>query len=124
MVKGADPEGVRARRPDRAADGSVLERLDTLEEGDRAEALLADLDALRDLPASTFEACEHIPGQMSSTALLRYGLVDYSAPAAHAHKKATIKSYVAITAGVERASAAKPRCGTVSVALSAAATTT
>ena len=33
-----------------------LERLDTLEEGDRAAALLADLDALRDLPAVPFEA--------------------------------------------------------------------
>ena len=39
-----------------------------------------DLDALRDLPAVPFEACEHVPGQISSTALVRYRLVDYSAP--------------------------------------------
>ena len=71
-----------------------LERLDALEEGDRAAALLADLDALRDLPAVPFEACEHVPGQISSTALVRYRLVDYSAPAAHAHKKVMVKGYV------------------------------
>ena len=71
-----------------------LERLDTLEEGDRAAALLADLDALRDLPAVPFEACKHVPGQVSSTALVRYRLVDYSAPTVHAHKKVTVKGYV------------------------------
>ena len=71
-----------------------LERLDALEEGDKAAALLADLDALRDLPASPFEACEHVPGQVSSTALVRYRLVDYSAPTMHAHKKVTVKGYV------------------------------
>ena len=71
-----------------------LERLGTLEQGDKAAALLADLDALRDLPAVPFEACEHMPGQVSSTSLVRYRLVDYSAPAVHAHKKVTIKGYV------------------------------
>ena len=71
-----------------------LERLDALEAGGQAAALLADLEALRDLPASPFEACEHVPGQISSTALVRYRLVDYSAPAAHAHKKVMVKGYV------------------------------
>ena len=71
-----------------------LERLDALEAGEKAAALLADLDALRDLPASPFEACEHVPGQVSSTALVRYRLVDYSAPTVHAHKKVTVKGYV------------------------------
>ena len=51
-----------------------LERLDALEAGEPAAALLADLDALRDLPAVPFEACEHMPGQVSSTALVRYRL--------------------------------------------------
>ena len=68
-----------------------LERLDALEAGEQAAALLADLEALRDLPAVPFEACEHVPGQVSSTALVRYRLVDYSAPAMHAHKKVTVK---------------------------------
>ena len=35
-----------------------------------------------------------MPGQISSTALVRYRLVDYSAPAVHAHKKVTVKGYV------------------------------
>ena len=47
-----------------------LERLDALEQGEQAAALLGDLDALRDLPAAPFEACEHVPGQVSSTALV------------------------------------------------------
>ena len=71
-----------------------LERLDMLEQGEKAAALLADLDALRALPGVPFEACEHVPGRVSSTALVRYRLVDYSAPAVHAHKKVTIKGYV------------------------------
>ena len=71
-----------------------LERLDALEAGEQAAALLADLDAPRDLPAAPFEACEHMPGQVSSTAPVRYRLVDYSAPAVHAHKKVTVKGYV------------------------------
>ena len=48
-----------------------LERLDALEAGEKAAALPADLDALRDLPASPFEACEHMPGQVCSSALVR-----------------------------------------------------
>ena len=71
-----------------------LERLDALEQGEQAAALLGDLDALRDLPAAPFEACEHVPGQVSSTALVCYRLVDYSAPAVHAHKKVMVKGYV------------------------------
>ena len=61
---------------------------------EKAAALLADLDALRDLPAVPLEACEHVPGQVSSTALVRYRLVDYSAPAIHAHKRVMVKGYV------------------------------
>ena len=64
-----------------------LERLDALEEGNKAASLLADLEALHDLPAAPFETCEHMPGRVSSTALARYRLVDYSAPAVHAHNK-------------------------------------
>ena len=52
-----------------------LERLDALEAGGQAAALLADLDALRDLPAVPFEACEHVPGQISSTAHYRPAMV-------------------------------------------------
>ena len=71
-----------------------LERLGTLEQGDKAAALLADLDALRALPAAPFKACVHMPGRVSSTALARYRLVDYPASAVHAHKKVTVKGSV------------------------------
>ena len=59
-----------------------LERLDALEAGDRATALLGDLDALRDLPAKfPSRPASMSPGALiSSTALVRYRLVDYSAP--------------------------------------------
>lgn len=63
-----------------------LERLDALEQGEKAAAPLADLDTLRDLPGPPFEACEHMPGRVSSTALVRYRSVDYSVPTAHAHE--------------------------------------
>ena len=35
-----------------------------------------------------------MPGQVSSTSLVRYRLVDYSAPTMHAYKKVTVKGYV------------------------------
>ncbi len=89
IPKAPAPDALNNRLP---AHG--LERLGALEQGDKASALLADLDALRDLPAAPFEACEHMPGQVSSTALVRYRLVDYSAPVVHAHKKVTIKGCV------------------------------
>ena len=47
----------------------------------RRIASSSDFDALRDLPTVPFEACEYVPGRVSSTALVRYRLVDYSAPA-------------------------------------------
>ena len=81
-----------------------LARLDALEEGEKATALLADLEALRDLPAVPFEACEQHPGQVSSMALVRYRLVDYSAPTVHAYKEVMVKGYVdrvEITLGAE-----------------------
>ncbi len=71
-----------------------LARLDTLEGGERAMALMADLEALRSLPAVPFEACEHRAGRVSSTALVRYRLVDYSVPVAFAHRAVMIKGYV------------------------------
>ena len=71
-----------------------LERLDALEAGEQAAALLADLDALRALPAVPLEACEHMPGQVSSTALVRYRLADYSVPAVYACRNVIVKGYV------------------------------
>jgi transposase len=71
-----------------------LARLDALEGGETAVALMADLEALRDLPAVPFEACEQRAGRVSSTALVRYRLVDYSVPVAYAHREVMIKGYV------------------------------
>ena len=41
-----------------------------------------------------FVPLHHPPGRVSSTALVRYRLADYSAPTMHAHKKVTVKGYV------------------------------
>ena len=71
-----------------------LERLVGLEGGTAALALLADLETLRHLPATPFDACEQVSGRASSTALARYRLVDYSVPVAHAHQQVMIKGYV------------------------------
>jgi transposase len=71
-----------------------LERLDSLEGGERAAALMADLEALRGRPAVPFEACEQRAGRASSTALVRYRLVDYSVPVAYAHREVMINGYV------------------------------
>ena len=38
-----------------------------------------------------------MPGQVSSSALVRYRLVDYSAPAVHAHKKVTVMRLICRT---------------------------
>ena len=92
-VSRAGKEKLKARLAKLRAAGAMLSKLPS-DEAAQAAALLADLDALRDLPAAPFEACEHMPGQVSSTALVRYRLVDYSAPAVHAHKKVTVKGYV------------------------------
>ncbi|MFQ5696318.1 MAG: IS21 family transposase, partial [Terriglobia bacterium] len=54
----------------------------------------ADLEALRALPTDPFEACEHRAGRVSSTALVRYRLADYSVPVAYAHREVMIKGYV------------------------------
>ena len=62
-----------------------LKRLDALEAGERATATPC---------AICRPACEHMPGQVSSTALVRYRLVDNSAPAVHAHRKVMVKRCV------------------------------
>ncbi len=68
-----------------------LARLDKLAEDG---ALLADLDALRPLPAVPFDACEQRAGRVSSTSLVRYHSVDYSVPVAYAHREVMVKGYV------------------------------
>ncbi len=59
--------------------------------GDR---LKADLAAIRDLPASPFEAYDLQSGQVTSTPQVRYRGNDYSVPVAYAHHEVQVRGYV------------------------------
>ena len=59
--------------------------------GDRLEA---DLDAMRELPAAPFEACDLQSGQVTSTSQVRYRGNDYSVPVAYGHREVWIKGFV------------------------------
>lgn len=58
------------------------------------ERLQADLAAMRDLPATPFEACEVQSGQVASTSAVRYRGNDYSVPVAYGHRAVWIKGFV------------------------------
>ncbi len=89
-------------------------------QGDRAgrhastigERLVADLAALRALPAVPLEACEKRAARVSSTALVRYRCNDYSVPTAYGFQDVLVKGFVAEVAilcgGTEIAR--HPRC--------------
>ena len=53
-----------------------------------------DLEALLPLPAVSYEACDRQAGRVSSLSLVRYRTNDYSAPVAHGHRDAMVRSYV------------------------------
>ncbi|MDU8911988.1 IS21 family transposase [Aestuariicoccus sp. MJ-SS9] len=59
--------------------------------GDR---LVADLAAMRELPAAPFEACDLRSGQVTSTSQVRYRGNDYSVPVAYGHREVWIKGFV------------------------------
>jgi hypothetical protein len=71
-------------------------------QGDRAgrhastigERLVADLDALRVLPAVPLEPCEKRSARVSSTALVRYRRNDYSVPTAYGFQDVLVKGFV------------------------------
>ena len=68
------------------------------------ERLLRDLAALRVLPAGPFEPCEKKPARVSSTALVRYRMNDYSVPASYAFRDVLVKGFVdrvLVVAGAE-----------------------
>jgi transposase len=89
-------------------------------QGDRAgrhastigERLVADLDALRALPAVPLEPCEKRAARVSSTALVRYRCNDYSVPTAYGFQDVLVKGFVAevviLCGGTEIAR--HPRC--------------
>jgi hypothetical protein len=74
----------RARRSERC--GRCAETI--------GERLAADLAAFRDLPAAAFEPCDKRTARVSSTALVRYRSVDYSAPTKYGHRQVMVKGFV------------------------------
>ncbi len=54
----------------------------------------ADLVVFRALPSGAFEACEKRAARVSSTALVRYRMSDYSAPTAYGFRDVVVKGFV------------------------------
>jgi hypothetical protein len=89
-------------------------------QGDRAgrhastigERLVADLAALRALPAVPLEPCEKRAARVSSTALVRYRCNDYSVPTAYGFHDVLVKGFVAevVILCSGREIARHPRC--------------
>jgi transposase len=58
------------------------------------ERLEADKAALRDLPATLFEPCHKYATKVSSMALVRYRMNDYSVPTAYGFRDVLVKGFV------------------------------
>lgn len=58
------------------------------------ERLVADQAVLRALPEPPFEPCDKRPGKVSSTALVRYRMNDYSTPTAYGFRDVLVKGFV------------------------------
>lgn len=58
------------------------------------ERLVRDLAAFNGLPATPYDACEKMPGRVSSLSLVRYRSTDYSVPTAYGHRDVLIRGYV------------------------------
>jgi transposase len=58
------------------------------------ERLVADVAAMRALPAGAFEPCEVRAARVSSTALVRYRTNDYSVPTAYGFQDVVVKGFV------------------------------
>jgi transposase len=58
------------------------------------ERLVADQAVLRALPEPPFEPCDKRPGKVSSTALVRYRMNDYSVPTAYGFRDVLVKGFV------------------------------
>ena len=74
--------------------------------------LARDLEAMADLPAAPFDACDQATGRVSSQALVRYKTNDYSVPVAYGHRDVWIRGYVdAVVIGCGGEIVARhPRC--------------
>jgi transposase len=58
------------------------------------QRLQRDLDAMAELPATPFDACDQATGRVSSLSLVRYKTNDYSVPVAYGHREVWIRGYV------------------------------
>src|SRR5450631_799613 len=58
------------------------------------ERLVADQAVLRALPEAPFEPCDKRPAKVSSTALVRYRMNDYSTPTAYGFRDVLVKGFV------------------------------
>ena len=58
------------------------------------ERLVADRAALRELPATPFEACQKVATKVSSQALVRYRTNDYSVPTRYGFRDVVVKAFV------------------------------
>ena len=58
------------------------------------QRLVRDLEAMMDLPASPFDACDQATGQVNSQSLVRYKTNDYSVPVAYGHRDVWLRGYV------------------------------
>ena len=58
------------------------------------QRLARDLEAMADLPAAPFDACDQATGRVSSQALVRYKTNDYSVPVAYGHRDVWVRGYV------------------------------
>lgn len=68
------------------------------------ERLVADQAVLRALPEPPFEPCDKRPGKVSSTALVRYRMDDYSMPTAYGFRDVLVKGFVdGLRSSAERA---------------------
>ena len=58
------------------------------------QRLVRDLEAMMDLPAAPFDACDQAAGQVNSQSLVRYKTNDYSVPVAYGHRDVWVRGYV------------------------------
>jgi hypothetical protein len=56
--------------------------------------LARDIEAMADLPAAPFDACDQATGRVSSQALVRHKTNDYSVPVAYGHRDVWVRGYV------------------------------
>lgn len=58
------------------------------------QRLARDLEAMAELPAAPFDACDQATGRVSSQALVRYKTNDYSVPVAYGYRDVWVRGYV------------------------------